>query len=127
MKATAKNSPPANATATGALLTVRELARILRLNEQTVYRLARTGAIPSIHVGPKAIRFDLDEVRNATSRQPSAKTREAGGLQFVTLDEVRRSGVWPTPPADLTPARFSVKFSTRDITALAYDRDGEDS
>ena len=45
-----------------SLLTVKEVAQMLRLSQQTVYKLVNEGAIPAIRVGTQW-RFDPAEVR----------------------------------------------------------------
>jgi len=45
------------------LITAEELAIKLKLNLQTVYKLAREGKIPSVRIGG-AVRFDEEEVVN---------------------------------------------------------------
>lgn len=49
----------------GELLTAQELAERLRVSPETVRAWARRGVIPSIHVSPKAIRFDAEAVLQA--------------------------------------------------------------
>ena len=46
------------------LVTAKQLARDLSFRLDRVYELARTGRIPSIHVG-RTVRFDVDAVRKA--------------------------------------------------------------
>jgi excisionase family DNA binding protein len=49
-----------------ALLTVREMAKFLQIDEQTLYRKVEKGLIPCLRIdGPKGgqIRFDLDQVK----------------------------------------------------------------
>ncbi len=46
-------------------VTARELATALGLNEQSVYRFARAGIIPSIRIGRKILRFDAEQVCKA--------------------------------------------------------------
>ena len=54
------------------LVTARVVAERLAMAQSQVYRLARTGAIPSFSVGVKrgGVRFDLNEVRQALRRKP---------------------------------------------------------
>jgi excisionase family DNA binding protein len=47
------------------LVTAKEVAAACSLRIDRVYELARTGRIPSIHVGKRAMRFDIDAVREA--------------------------------------------------------------
>ena len=52
-------------------LTAMELSERLRVSKGSVYKLAKSGKIPSYAVGPKltGLRFDLDEVL-AVLRRP---------------------------------------------------------
>ena len=43
------------------MITVEELAKLLRLNPQTIYRKVQKGEIPAIKIGG-AIRFDSDAI-----------------------------------------------------------------
>lgn len=43
------------------VMTAEQLARYLQLDEQTVYRKARAGEIPAVHIG-KALRFKKDVI-----------------------------------------------------------------
>ena len=110
------------------LVTAKELATTLQLNEQTVYRLARKGEIPFVRIGNKAIRFDLDRVKEALeakSRVPNrspAPSFMRSPWPFVRLDDLQTAKEWLKPPADLTLKRFTVPFPTKDLTRLAYDR-----
>jgi excisionase family DNA binding protein len=112
------------------LCTAKEVAATLQLNEQTVYRLARNGEIPFLRIGNKAIRFDLEGVRKTLEAKSRASERSAPpdsplpSLPFVMLDDLRKSGEWVKPPADLALERFAVPFPSRDLTSLAYDREG---
>lgn len=47
------------------LLTAQELAEHLRLSRASIYRLSETNKIPSIHLGPRIIRFILSDVMEA--------------------------------------------------------------
>jgi len=113
----------------GRLCTAKEVAAALQLNEQTVYRLARNGEIHFLRIGNKAIRFDLEGVRETLEAKSHASERPAPPgsplppLPFVRLDDLRRSGEWVKPPADLALERFAVPFPSRDLTGLAYDRE----
>lgn len=111
------DAPPGG---TVRLLTAKQLAAALQLNEQTVYRLARNGAIPFVRIGKKAIRFDLEWVREALGTP--APSFQRSPWPFVTLDDLQAAGEWLKPPADLILKRFNVPFPTKDLTRLAYDR-----
>lgn len=119
-KATFDWIPDAPPGGTVRLLTARELAAALQLNEQTVYRLARNGAIPFVRIGKKAIRFDLERVREAWATPPPSFKRSP--WPFVRLDDLQGAGEWLKPPADVVLKRFNVPFPTKDLTRLAYDR-----
>jgi predicted site-specific integrase-resolvase len=54
------------------LVTAEELAARLRLRPSTIRRWARIGAIPALHLSPKAVRFSPEEVIAAI------RTREKG-------------------------------------------------
>lgn len=111
------------------LCTAKEVAATLQLNEQTVYRLARTGEIPFLRVGNKAVRFDLERVREALEAKARASERSqspastTSPFPFVKLDDLRGSGEWIKPPADLVLERFAVPFPSQDLTRLAYERE----
>ena len=44
-----------------ALLTAKQMARLLSINENQLYKLVRSGKIPAIKLG-RALRFQWDEV-----------------------------------------------------------------
>jgi len=43
------------------LLTATELARVLKVRPETVYRLRKSGRIPCYRLGQRRVRFDLEE------------------------------------------------------------------
>ena len=47
------------------LVTARDLSAMLAVSESKVYGLAAEGTIPSIRVGERTVRFDLDDVMHA--------------------------------------------------------------
>ena len=47
------------------LVNAKELATLLSLRPDRVYELARTGRIPCVRTGKRAMRFDPDAVRKA--------------------------------------------------------------
>ena len=47
------------------LVTAEVLAGALSMRTDRVYELARTRSIPSVHVGKRSMRFDIDAVRKA--------------------------------------------------------------
>lgn len=57
------------------ILTIREMAELLKINEKTAYRLAGDGKIPGFKVGG-SWRFDRREISEWIKRQ-MAKQREA--------------------------------------------------
>ena len=89
------------------LLTTPELARLLKLQPETVRRLVRRGQIPSIRLSPKIVRYDADAVMRAM-RQLSGEnmtcwpgtrspTQDAGGSKQYRehdklADQERRNG-----------------------------------
>lgn len=111
--------PPPRGTV--RLLTAKELAAALQLNEQTVYRLARNGAIPFVRIGKKAIRFDLARVAEALAATPPPSFKRFP-WPFARLDDLQAAREWLKPPADVVLKRFNVPFPTKDLTRLAYDR-----
>lgn len=58
------------------IMTIREVAEYLRLNEKTTYRYASEGKIPGFKVGG-AWRFRRDEIEKFTKAQGS-KDRKVG-------------------------------------------------
>jgi len=58
------------------ILTIREIAEYLKLNEKTAYRLAAEGKIPGFKVGG-AWRFRKDEIERLT-RGLSGRDKSAG-------------------------------------------------
>jgi excisionase family DNA binding protein len=111
------------------LLTAQELARALKLNPQTLYRLVRRGLLPAVRIGNKTLRFDPAQVRATLQMprplRPFPKERSPAISSFAVtrLDDLRASEQWTTPRADLALERFSVPLPPgADITALAHDR-----
>lgn len=51
------------------LIKAKELVqRLGAIGVSTVYRLAAQGEIPSYRIGPRGVRFDIEEVRSALRR-----------------------------------------------------------
>ncbi len=50
------------------ILTVKEVAQYLKVNERTIYRLATKGEIPAFRVG-NSWRFKINEIENWMSEQ----------------------------------------------------------
>jgi excisionase family DNA binding protein len=65
------------------LMTVKEVAALLRVSPQTLYKMLEQGSIPAVKVGSQW-RFDRDEIRewirNGRSRssEPSHEQRKNG-------------------------------------------------
>lgn len=115
----------------GQMLTVQEMARALKLNPQTLYRLVRQGLVPAVRIGKKTLRFDPAQVQATLKakepRRPSAKERKltAPALTFTRLEDLRAAGGWLTPASNLALERFAVRLPPgADISSLAYDRTG---
>ncbi len=127
--AIAQRAYPASLFDTPELLTVQEMARALKMNPQTLYRLVRQGLVPAVRIGKKTLRFDPARIRATLEakapRRASAGKREptAPAITFTRLDDLLASDEWLAPPPDLTLERFAVRLPPgADITALAYDR-----
>ena len=59
------------------LLTVKELARYLQIDSQTIYKWVRTNQIPHKKIGHEknsAVRFELDDVMAWTSTECKSNT-----------------------------------------------------
>ncbi len=48
--------------ATGSLLTLKEVAQLLRLTPQTLYKMLKKGSIPAVRIGSQW-RFEQEKVR----------------------------------------------------------------
>ena len=59
------------------LLTIKEVADLTGLSTVTLYRWARTGAIPAKKVGTRNIRFDAREIDAWIARSNVTKRRTA--------------------------------------------------
>ena len=112
-------------------LTAKQLADILQMSEQVIYRLSRAGEIPSLKIGKKAIRFELDKVEKAltTTKAIPKKNRKVptrpriGDIQYITLDELRRGETKLVPSKKLKLERFKIEVPPDVyVTALAYER-----
>ena len=75
------------------VMTAGQLAKYLQLDEQTVYRKARSGEIPAVHIG-KALRFKKDVIdgwlRIASLRWTARKRQ---GLRDWAQDYARTKGL----------------------------------
>jgi excisionase family DNA binding protein len=58
------------------ILTVREVAKLLKINEKTAYKLAAGGKIPGFKVGG-SWRFERQEISNWIRRQVEEQRRES--------------------------------------------------
>ncbi len=72
------------------VLSVRELAEVLRLSDRTVYRLAQSGEIPGFKVGG-SWRFSRTDVEDWMARQVSDTKKQAKKSQGTSRSR-RRSG-----------------------------------
>ncbi|GAB4165903.1 MAG: helix-turn-helix domain-containing protein [Planctomycetota bacterium] len=57
------------------ILTIREVAELLKINEKTAYRLAAEGRLPGFKVGG-SWRFERQEISNWIKRQTEGKRQE---------------------------------------------------
>ncbi len=55
------------------LLTVKEVAALLRVSAQTLYKMLEQGEIPAVKVGSQW-RFDRDRIRDWLAQRSSAAT-----------------------------------------------------
>jgi excisionase family DNA binding protein len=58
------------------ILTVREVAKLLKINEKTVYKLAASGRIPGFKVGG-SWRFERHEISSWIRRQIEEQRRDS--------------------------------------------------
>ena len=109
-------------------MTAAELAAALKLNEQSIYRFARAGIIPSIRIGRKTLRFDAEQVRKALAGKmlTSSPVTKKKRVSFRTLESVLELGAWPVAPGGLKLKRFAVNIPRKDLMTLAYERLEED-
>ena len=65
-----------------ALLTIPEVARLLRISVRQAYRLAELGEFPSVRVGQASVRVDADELAAYIERrrESSQEMREPGSF-----------------------------------------------
>jgi len=59
----------------GLLLNEAEIAQKLGESRKTVRRWRRLGLIPSIHLGFRTVRYDLDRVREALGKREVGKSK----------------------------------------------------
>ncbi len=60
-------------TATAGLVTVDELAKVLKIQPRTVRRWAKLGKIPALKISARALRFDVADVMQALRPAGSRK------------------------------------------------------
>lgn len=75
------------------VMTAEQLAKYLQLDEQTIYRKARAGEIPAVHIG-KALRFKKDVIDGwlrIVSLRWTAKKRQ--GLRDWAQDYAKSKGL----------------------------------
>ena len=58
------------------VLTAQQVASVLQVSKNTVYNLAKAGALPSYNVGRK-LRFGLDDVQTYIDASKSARQKPA--------------------------------------------------
>lgn len=51
--------------------TLAEAARILNVHPKTLRKAIRSGVIPAVRVGPKAVRIPAEALRNLTDQEES--------------------------------------------------------
>jgi excisionase family DNA binding protein len=60
------------------LMTVKEVAALLRVSPQTLYKMLEQGTIPAVKIGSQW-RFDRDQIRDwLKGRNPTASTGTRG-------------------------------------------------
>ena len=68
------------------LLTIREVAQMLRVNVSTIYRLVREGEIPApIRIGPTSTRWRADELRDWLDSRPRSVDTPPGTDNLTPL------------------------------------------
>lgn len=75
------------------VMTAEQLAKYLQLDEQTVYRKARSGEIPAVHIG-RALRFKKDVI-DGWLRIVSLRwtTKKRQGLRDWAQDYAKTKGL----------------------------------
>lgn len=61
------------------ILTIREVAELLKINEKTAYKLALAGEIPGFNVGG-SWRFERQEITNWIKRNVEEQQSGGGGV-----------------------------------------------
>lgn len=67
------NRIPKEAASRTRMLTAEEMAAVLNLSIDSIYRLVRRGVLPAVKVG-RTVRFDLDRVEAALAVRPPEDT-----------------------------------------------------
>lgn len=67
---------PVNVCMDGTILTIKEVAAYLKVNERTVYRLAASGDIPAFKVGG-SWRFRKDTLEQWIEQQSNQRTTDS--------------------------------------------------
>ena len=77
---------------TDEILTIREVAELLKINEKTTYKLASAGKIPSFKVGG-SWRFQRQEIANWIKRKVEEQQGAAGEHDERSrhMPEIRRA------------------------------------
>lgn len=60
------------------ILTIREVAELLKINEKTAYKLAAAGKLPGFKVGG-SWRFERQEIASWIKRKVEEQRRDNGG------------------------------------------------
>lgn len=91
---------------TNALMSIKQLAELLRVSTDTVRRAARTGLIPSTREGT-AYRFDWEKVRQAMRARAQQMPYRRSKVASAPAGNGRRRGVQSPPDGNtgawLTP------------------------
>ncbi len=77
------------------LLTVKEAAALLRITPHSVYRMARTGAVPRVRIG-RQVRFDEAALEAWIAAQASAASTNGEETMSKSTFGSGREGMWPT-------------------------------
>ena len=69
-----------------SLVSVGELAALIGVHQQTIYRLVRSGRLPFSRVGDRTLRFNVQEVLDALRRGHAGKPPSTMTMRPPTLD-----------------------------------------
>ncbi len=78
----------------GPLLSVKELAAVLGISVDSVYRAYRKGDIPAVQIC-RMIRFDLEQVRQATEQKARAMPNSRCARRAAGASRRRAIGISP--------------------------------